>query len=79
MRVQEKSKKTLRDPELAENLEDLNRDRRPAHKTLLNSVHGVNLEDLHENASTELDCQRSARQSENTVMGENRKDLHQLH
>ena len=47
-RVQEKPKKTRRDPGLTENLEDLHRDRRSAQKTLLNSVHGVNLEDLHE-------------------------------
>ena len=43
-RVQEKPKKTLRNPGLAENLEDLHLDqetRRSAPKTLLNSVHGV--------------------------------------
>ena len=46
-RVQQELEKTLRNPGLAENLEDLHLDRetrRSAPKTLLNSVHGVNLE-----------------------------------
>ena len=55
-RVQEKPKMTLRDPGLAENLDDLHLDQETAPKTLLNSVHGVNLEDLHQNPGLSTIC-----------------------
>ena len=70
-RVQEKPKKTLRNSGPVENFEDLHLDlgtRRAAPQTLLNSVHGVNLEDFHQLPAEELDCQRSAQQSQKNVV-----------
>ena len=58
--VQGNERKTLRSPGLAENLDGHQQDqeiRRSAPKTLLNPVHGENLEDLQHHLA-ELDCQR---------------------
>ena len=52
------------------------------HKTLKNSVLGVNQEDLHKNhdGNEELDCQRSAPQKgNNSVLEENQEDLQFFH